>query len=135
MSDVDRARRFADALQELERTQDVAGFVADVFAAEIELSRPETDQLERGTDGAQRFWQQYVDQFEQVGSEFTRVVDADTGVLEWTSRGRLRTGADIDYRGVSLLDFDTDGRVTRFATYYDTAAFTVSSRPPVAPAG
>ena len=66
---------------------------------------------------------EFVDQFEQIRSEFARVVDGEVAVLEWTSTGRLRTGADISYRGVSVLDFDGDGRVTRFATYYDTTPF------------
>lgn len=118
-----RSAAFADALQHLEQARDVDGFVESMFAGGVELRRPETDQVEHGHDGARRFWQQYVDQFEQIRSEFTRVVEADTGVLEWTSSGRLRTGAEISYRGVSLLDVDADGRVTRFATYYDTAAF------------
>ena len=52
-----------------------------------------------------------------------RIAEAgDEGVLEWRSTGRLSAGRDIDYQGVSLLTFDGD-RVSRFATYYDTAAF------------
>ena len=123
----DTATRFADALQRLEREKDVYRFVADVFADDVELVRPETDQQERGADGARGFWQQYIDQFDEIRSEFSRVVDGPVGVLEWTSTGRLRNGAAIEYRGVSLLDADDDGRVTRFATYYDTAPFTTSS--------
>ena len=46
-------------------------------------------------------------------------------MLEWTSTGHLTTGAEISYRGVSVLDFDAGGRVTRFTTYYDTAAFSL----------
>jgi hypothetical protein len=120
---IDGARSFAAALQDLERTGDVAHFVSEVFAADAELVRPETGQQTHGTGGAERFWQQYVDQFAEIRSEFTRVADGPVAVLEWTSTGRLRTGADISYRGVSLLDVDATGRVTRFATYYDTAPF------------
>ena len=123
----DRARAFAQALQDLERTSDVDHFVSAAFAADVELVRPETGQQERGTGGATQFWQQYVDQFEEIRSEFARIVDGDVAVLEWTSSGRLHGGTDISYRGVSLLDFDGDGRVTRFATYYDTAPFSVAA--------
>ena len=118
-----RGRSFADALQELEKSGDVPRFVSEVFAADAELVRPETGQAEQGTGGAERFWQQYVDQFQEVRSEFARVVEGEVAVLEWTSTGRLGSGAPISYAGVSLLDFDADGRVTRFATYYDTAPF------------
>lgn len=88
--------------------------------------RPETDQAEHGSDGAARFWQQYLGQFEQIHSQFSRVVDGPVAVLEWTSSGRTRQGSEISYRGVSLLDVGGDGRISRFATYYDTAPFAVN---------
>ena len=123
----DRAQSFAAALQDLERTQDVDRFVSGTFADDVELVRPETGQRERGTGGATQFWQQYVDQFEEIRSEFDRVVEGDVAVLEWTSTGRLNGGSDISYRGVSVLDFDGDGRVTRFAAYYDTMPFSAAA--------
>ncbi len=120
----ERAGRFADALQDLERGGDVDGFVSAVFAEDAELLRPETDQQERGSAGAKSFWTQYLGQFDQVSSEFSRVLEQGSlGVLEWTSTGKVSGGAPISYAGVSLLDFDADGRVTRFATYFDTAQF------------
>jgi ketosteroid isomerase-like protein len=120
---IDRARSFAEALQDLEKTGDVAHFVSAAFSDEPDLVRPETGHEQHGTTGAEHFWQQYVDQFQDIRSEFARVVDGPVAVLEWTSSGRLRTGAPISYSGVSLIDFDDAGRVTRFATYYDTAPF------------
>lgn len=123
----DRAQSFADALQDLERTQDVDRFVSETFADDVELVRPETGQQERGTGGATQFWKQYVDQFAEIRSEFSRVVDGEVAVLEWTSTGKLNSGSDISYRGVSVLDFDGDGRVTRFATYYDTMPFSAAA--------
>lgn len=122
------AQSFADALQQLERDGDVAAFVQNTFSDDAELVRPETDQAERGADGATRFWQQYLDQFQQIRSEFNRVVPGPVSVLEWTSSGHTRHGAEISYRGVSLLDIADNGRTKRFATYYDTAPFT--SNPP-----
>ena len=62
--------------------------------------------------------------FQTVRSTFvhTRVGQA-AATLEWTSEGRLPTGTAINYQGVSLLEFDAAGRVKRFRTYYDSAAF------------
>ena len=117
-----RTEQFADALHTLEDGGDFDTFVA-VFADDVELYRPETQQRLAGTSGARAFWEQYLATFEQVRSDFSRVVDGEVGVLEWTSTGRLANGADITYAGVSLLDFDESGRVTRFATYFDTQAF------------
>jgi hypothetical protein len=43
-------------------------------------------------------------------------------VLEWESEGTLPGGEPIRYPGVSVIEF-ADGRVGRFSTYYDSAAF------------
>lgn len=120
------AQSFADALQELERSGNLDAFL-DVFADDVQLVRPEPGSSQHGRDGARRFWQAYLDQFSQISSEFGRVVDADRlGELEWVSRGRLATGRDITYAGCSLLEHDDDGKVVRFATYYDTVPFVIS---------
>ncbi|MBM9466439.1 nuclear transport factor 2 family protein [Nakamurella leprariae] len=119
----DRAQAFADAVVRLESSGDLGTFV-DLFADDAELVRPETGQQLAGRDGARDYWQQYLAQFRVIRSEFSRVAEGDgLGVLEWQSTGRLAGGGDISYRGVSLVDFASDGRVSRFATYFDTAKF------------
>lgn len=117
-----RTEQFADALHALEGGGDLDAFVG-VFADDVELHRPETGQRLDGTSGARAFWEQYLATFDEIRSDFSRVVDGEVGVLEWTSTGRLAGGSPITYAGVSLLDFDEAGRVTRFATYFDTQAF------------
>ncbi len=112
--------RFIDALGKLEGTKDPED-LASLFADGAELVSPEV--RGRATTEAEQFWRSYRDQFDDIRSDFTEVDDSGrTAVLEWTSRGTLATGRPIEYAGVSLLTVD-DGRVTRFATYYDTAAF------------
>jgi ketosteroid isomerase-like protein len=116
-------QQFADRLQELERTRDLDAFLG-VFADDVHLVRPEGRGDAQGLDGARRFWQAYLDQFQDIASTFSRTVGSGSlGELEWTGEGRLPTGRSVSYRGVSLLELDDEGRVTRFATYYDTAAF------------
>jgi ketosteroid isomerase-like protein len=117
-----RTEEFADALHELESGGDLDAFVA-VFADDVELYRPETSQHLDGIGGARSFWEQYLATFDHISSDFSRVVDGGVGVLEWTSTGELAGGTPISYAGVSLLDFDEAGKVTRFATYFDTQAF------------
>ena len=117
-----RTEDFAAALHDLDSGGDLDTFVA-VFADDVELHRPETGQQLDGTDGARAYWKQYLATFDEISSDFSRVVDGEVGVLEWTSTGRLAGGSPITYTGVSLLDFDGDGRVSRFATYFDTQAF------------
>jgi ketosteroid isomerase-like protein len=117
-----RASAFAEALQTFEQDRDLDAF-ARVFAPDAELLRPEQRGGEQGEDGVRTFWQQYLDQFASIRSEFSRVVGSGPlGELEWTSKGSLGSGNEVEYEGVSLLEFDDQGRVTRFATYYDTAA-------------
>ncbi len=121
MSDNPRAQRFADALQALEKGDDQA--LLDQFGDGAELKRPERKHGPGKEADASTFWQQYLAEFDSIATEFDRVVESgDEAVLEWHSSGTLATGRDIHYAGVSLLTFDGDS-VSRFATYYDTAAF------------
>ena len=116
----DRSQNFAEALQALEKGDDQP--MLQQFSEGAELRRPER-QHEDGDDDASSFWQQYMAQFDSIETTFDRVVEeGDVGILEWHSSGTLATGRDIEYAGVSLLTFDGDS-VSRFATYYDTAAF------------
>ncbi len=122
-----RAEQFADALNRLERGRDLDAFL-DQFADGVLLVRPEPGSHETGVDGARRFWQAYLDQFERIDSTFGRLVDAEAlSELEWVGDGRLASGRSVRYAGVSLLEHDSAGKVTRFATYYDTVAFMTPS--------
>lgn len=125
------AQRFADALQQLELDRDVEAFVAQVFGKDPELHRRELahSPVEQGRDGATRFWQQYLDQFDEIRSTFHRVVNgAELGVLEWVGEGVLKGGQPVTYEGVSVIDVDGTGAVTRFATWYDTTPFASAAR-------
>ena len=122
MSDSARAQRFADALQTFESSGDSADLL-DQFAEDAELTRPEADRSDSETDAA-AFWDAYLAQFDSIQTSFAAVEEAgNRGILEWLSTGSLSTGRNVDYRGVSLLTFDANDKVSRFATYYDTAAF------------
>ena len=117
-----RGKAFAEQLNDLEAGGNVDRFVSEAFHPDAVLVRPELRM--QGEEGARLFWQQYLAYFDSVRSDFSRITDTGLlSVLEWQSKGRLRGGPDITYRGVSVLDFDEDGRITRFATYYDTMPF------------
>ena len=123
-----RVQVFADQLTGLESNGKVEEFVSAVFAADVELVRPETGQRLHGHDGARTFWEEYLAQFNRVHSTFNRVSDGEVGVLEWASSAQLLNGTDIRYTGVSLLDYDEQGKVRRFSTYYDTRVFQPAPR-------
>lgn len=77
---------------------------------------------DHGND-ATKFWQVYLEQFSDIRSEFTGEITSDSSAaLEWQSRGTLTDGRSVDYRGVSVIEYDADA-VTSFRTYYDSAAF------------
>ncbi|MDB6151427.1 MAG: Epoxide Hydrolase [Chthoniobacter sp.] len=109
---------FKKALRETERTRDPR-HVAQLFAGGAHLTNLGGDH----GDDATRFWQTYVDQFQEIGSEFIGEIANERGAaLEWRSRGRLQDGRDVDYLGVSVIQFD-ERAITGFRTYYDSAAF------------
>lgn len=113
-------RAFIDALHRLEQSGDVEPMVAQ-FAADAELVN--LARHDAGNDGARTFWQRYRQQFGEIESRFSRIIETGSdAVLVWRSRGSLSQGRPIDYRGVSLLSL-RDGKVARFETVYDSAAF------------
>jgi ketosteroid isomerase-like protein len=123
MADDDKAQAFMRAVQEMERTRDVEVLVR-LFADDADVGNPMLQKFERGRDGARSFWREYLGAFREIGSEFTDTrIAMHSAALEWKSNGALPDGAPLTYRGVSLVDFDDAGRVRRFRTYYDTAAF------------
>jgi ketosteroid isomerase-like protein len=116
------AQQFMDALRRAEETKDVAPLVK-LFADDAELESPVRSAARHGAKGARRFWDEYLRAFGSVRSEFTHVKDAgEFASLEWSSSGTLPDGTPVRYAGVSLID-GSDGKVSRFSTYYDSAAF------------
>lgn len=133
------AQDFIARLGDAESRRDPAALLP-VFADGAELSNLAKPDPVRGADAARQFWADYLAAFGTVRSEFTHVTTGGpTAVLEWVSDGTLPTGRPIRYRGVSVLEV-AGGRVARFRTYYDTAAFvapvagpTHDDQPPAAP--
>jgi ketosteroid isomerase-like protein/rubrerythrin len=112
------AQRFIDALRALEEGRDVERIIA-LFDDEAEISNPNDARPHQGREGARHFWRAYRDSFEEIHSDFSRVVEGDgTAVLEWKSHGRMRNGQPVDYAGVSVLDIRGD-KVRRFRAYFD----------------
>ncbi|WP_210530210.1 nuclear transport factor 2 family protein [Rubellimicrobium arenae] len=114
------ADTFAQALQQTEETRDPEQLVA-LFAEDSELHNLAI--MQQGTEGARQFWQTYLDQFDDIRSEFSHMIETDgQAALVWTSKGALKGGHPISYRGVSVIEFSGD-KVQRFETIYDSAAF------------
>ena len=113
-----RAQTFIDALAALEQHGDLGPIVA-LHADDAELSNPNEPTPLRGREGAERFWRAYRGAFGEIRSEFRHVLeDGDAALLEWTSTGRLASGAALRYDGVTSLEWAGD-RVRRFRAYFD----------------
>jgi ketosteroid isomerase-like protein len=120
-----RTSAFADALQRFEQDHDLATFAA-VFTEDAEMSRPERQQTQPNQQDVSTFWLAYLEQFHDIRSDFHRIAEGgNLGELEWESTGTLESGQAVSYTGVSLLTFNDEGKVTRFATYYDTSALAI----------
>lgn len=116
------AEKFMQTLQQIEEKKNVESLVS-LFTEDAELSNLATPVPLQGKNGARQFWQKYLSVFQQIHSKFTNVVESDgSAVLEWISEGTLTTGEPLKYQGVSIIE-KVDGKVQRFRTYYDSAAF------------
>jgi hypothetical protein len=117
------ADRFMKTLQQAEADGDVQPLV-ELFAEGSKLHALTERREHGGPSGAEQFWSEYLGQFSEVKSEFGHVAtEGNLANCEWVSRGKLDGGRDIEYSGVSLLEFDENGKLSRFRTYYDSAAF------------
>ena len=115
---------FMDGLHAMEESRELQALVS-MFAERCELESPARGVRFEGRDGARRFWSDYLSAFEDVHSVFTRVTEGgNSAAREWRSDAHpAGGGTPLSYRGVSLIEFDDEGHVARFCTYYDSAAF------------
>ena len=114
-----RARAFAGALQAFEADSDAAS-LTPLFADGATVLR--LDARGERTD-VEQFWREYREQFTEISTTFTHAVEGDdASVLEWESEARLANGRPVEYRGVTVIEFDGDA-INSLRTYYDSAAF------------
>ncbi|MFN7116372.1 MAG: nuclear transport factor 2 family protein [Saprospiraceae bacterium] len=112
------AEEFIQALQDLEASRNTQSIIT-LFADECEVSNVVSPRNYVGKVGAQDFWQNYRDTFDQVQSRFRNTIVMDGKVaLEWTTEGTVKDGAPIQYDGVSILETQA-GKIIRFCAYFD----------------
>lgn len=117
----ERAQQFIEVLRAAEKHRDPETLV-DLFSEDAELRSLLHDEPLVGTDGARKFWTEYLHSFRALETRFEAVHAAGSlALLEWVTHGTLASGQRITYRGVSVLEYEGD-RVRSFRTYYDSAA-------------
>lgn len=120
----DAAQRFIGRLDRLEQGEPgAADELTALFADDAHLSNPiiEREGGERvGRDAIAAFWQAYRGNFGDIHSEFLDITAGEQSAgLFWRSEGAGRDGQPLAYEGVTLLQFDEGGRITRFKGYFD----------------
>ena len=116
------SERFMQALHHLDEHGD-AGPMVELTSENAVLTKLDSHREAHGQDGARGFWEEYRSVFDTISTEFTHTLDGDgSSCLEWASTATLPDGADLSYRGVTVIDVDGE-RVTGVRTYYDSAAF------------
>ncbi|MEO7576538.1 MAG: nuclear transport factor 2 family protein [Massilia sp.] len=120
----DAAQRFIGQLDRLEHGEEgAAGALAALFADDARLSNPiiEREGGERvGREAIAAFWQAYRGNFSDIHSAFFDLTAGEQSAgLFWRSEGAGRDGQPLAYEGVTLLQFDEGGRITRFKGYFD----------------
>lgn len=112
------AQVFVEALHRLEEQEDVET-IAGLYTQDADISNPVVPHEHQGQGGAREFWQAYRSTFQTIRSEFHHVLDdGKAALLEWTSSGRAKDGAEFSYRGVSVLEYGPDG-ISAFRAYFD----------------
>ncbi len=114
------SEKFIDALHSLEATEDVEK-IASLFADDCKIGNVTLTETMNGVDGAREFWTNYRKTFGKVKSEFkNKIISDKVSALEWTTVGSSCEGHEINYEGVSILEFDGD-KITRFFAYFNPA--------------
>ena len=115
----DDSATFIAALRAVEDAGDLEPMLA-LYDSASETTGPGDESPHIGREGARHFWHMYRESFQQIHSTFTNIVDAGDGtvMLEWTSAGTAHGGADVRYKGVSVVEMQ-DGCIRRFRTYFN----------------
>jgi ketosteroid isomerase-like protein len=114
------ALNFIDQLRRLEDGDASAvDALAGLFAANAQLRNPIVDH--GGREQIAAFWRNYRASFGTVQSTFSHITVADhCAGLFWRSVGTGPHGQPVDYEGVTLLEFDETGNITRMRGYFDS---------------
>ncbi len=121
----EKAESFIAALQRVENDEPASlEQIVELFAESAELTNPAIERegdARKGREQIARFWENYKASFQEIRSEFFKVTaNENSAGLFWRSTGSHVSGDPLSYEGVSLLDFDEQGKIVRFKGFYDS---------------
>jgi ketosteroid isomerase-like protein len=110
--------RFVRALRALENELDLQPLV-QLYADDCDVRNPLVDEPLLGAEGVRRYWRNYLDQFQDIRTEFTSAVDGQNGsALEWISSAVASDGRPLELNGSTVL-LAKDERITSMHVYFD----------------
>ncbi len=112
------AYRFVEALTVLENSGQLDPII-DTFSEACDLANASNHETFNGKTGAHDYWTRYRNAFRTIRSDIRNIIIGDDSIaLEWTTQATDRSGKDVQYDGVSILE--TRGlAIVRFRAYFD----------------
>ena len=120
--------QFVAALEAVERRDEGAiEDILELFSTEARLTNSalkHSNEERQGSEGIRAFWEAYQGTFREVETTFFEQTSSEQAAgLFWTTRGLGAQGEPIEYDGVTLLQFDDQGKIMLLRGYYDTREF------------
>ncbi len=100
----------------------LAGFHPEVVWR-VDPFFPDMDSVYRGRDGVRRFFQSFVEPWEQISLELERIIDERPGQIfvEVKFMAKAREGLEVDVKFPQIYRYDDDNLVTEFHGFTDEA--------------
>jgi hypothetical protein len=113
------AYRFIEALAALEQCEQIDP-ILETFSEACNLANSSSPDPLHGRQGAREYWEKYRSAFRDIQSTITNIITGDDGIaLEWTTQATDRSGKEVQYGGVSIID-TRGSAIVRFRAYFDT---------------
>jgi hypothetical protein len=115
------AYRFIEALAALEQSEQIDP-ILDTFSEACDLANSGSPETHHGKQGAREYWNKYRSAFRHIQSEIRNIITGDNSIaLEWTAHATDRSGKELRFNGVSILD-TRGSAIVRFRAYFDVRA-------------
>lgn len=103
------------------RAMDAEGFV-NAFAPDAVSHDPVGAPPLNGHEQIRQFISGIMAGFETVGLTENHVfINGNAAAVKWTGRGRTRSGRNVSFEGVDVLEFDSEGKITLLRAFWDPA--------------
>jgi steroid Delta-isomerase len=103
------------------RSQAIVENMLDCYSDQVEVNYifPAQDPIV-GKEALRQFFQSLIDQLEQVSVQESFVAAShDQAAVKWVGVGVGKNGRSIQFEGIDILKFHTDGKIKTLLAYWD----------------